>query len=488
MKKILFFLGAVFSMSGIHAQDSLYKFDLKFISGYNGPEHVPFWIRSNQYGSVPPSGVSMGLIGSVTKEYNSNTQSFTGWGFGLESRLNIGNPLDISIIEGYGKFHLGVFEITGGRKKETFGLSEPVLTSGSFSISGNALGVPKIQIAIQDYYVLPMLGRLFAIKGSYAHGWLGNWHIQGETVPHTPTYLHQKTLYGRFGKTNWRLKLYGGFVHQVVWGNEKEIMGTDYELSTFQTFLYVNTGTAYSHDSIVNTRIGNHLGSIDLGIGYEFKNLSLMIYRQNFYDAGALYYMANILDGLNGVSLTNKLNTKRKLEWKRLLVEFLFTKNQAGEAWSKQTTSPFENYYNNGYYLPGWSYRGMGLGTPFISPRGSISEGFPSDSESFFINNRVIALHLALEGELYGYHVISKFSYSKNYGTYKTSATGKDYGGSVYPSPYGVFPETGQFSVCIDIKKTLKRNLTAGFTTAFDVGKLYDDAFGFMASISKSFK
>ena len=37
------------------------------------------------------------------------------------------------------------------------------------------------------------------------------------------TYLHQKSLYGRFGKPEWKWKLYGGFNHQVFWGNEKDI-------------------------------------------------------------------------------------------------------------------------------------------------------------------------------------------------------------------------------------------------------------------------
>ena len=32
------------------------------------------------------------------------------------------------------------------------------------------------------------------------------------------TYLHQKSLYGRFGKPEWKLKLYGGFNHQVIVG------------------------------------------------------------------------------------------------------------------------------------------------------------------------------------------------------------------------------------------------------------------------------
>ena len=50
------------------------------------------------------------------------------------------------------------------------------------------------------------------------------------------TYLHQKSLYGRFGKPGWKLKLYGGFNHQVLWGNEKVSYGDRYTLSPVKTY------------------------------------------------------------------------------------------------------------------------------------------------------------------------------------------------------------------------------------------------------------
>ena len=74
--------------------------------------------------------------------------------------------------------------------------------------------------------------------------------------------------------------------------------------------------------------MGNHLGSIDLGFEYKFKNVRLLAYRQNFYDAGALYYLANIRDGLNGLSLVNTNYTRKGFQWRKMLVEVLYTKNQ----------------------------------------------------------------------------------------------------------------------------------------------------------------
>ena len=118
-------------------------------------------------------------------------------------------------------------------------------------------------------------------------------------------------------------------------------------------------------------RMGNSLGSIDLGFEYEFKNVRLLAYRQNLYDAGALYYLANIRDGLNGLSLVNKNYINKGFQWKKILVEVLYTKNQAGESWSHLTkSSGDEDYYNHYQYIQGWSYNGIGIGNPFISCTG----------------------------------------------------------------------------------------------------------------------
>lgn len=486
-KRILFLFLYITVVSGLFAQEGSVSYDMQLLGGYCGPGEVPFWFRSNQFGSVPPSGASLGLIGAVRKDYNLKRTRKADWGFAAEGRLNIGDPTKFILTEGYGKFKLGIFELKAGRVKEITGLCDTLLTSGSWSVSGNAPGIPKIQLAVPEFRTLPFFGDLFAFKGSYMHGWMGNWHIDDEIVPNTPTYLHQKTLYGRFGKPSWKLKLYAGFNHQVVWGNERNIyLGEYYELNDWQTFLYINTGKKYNNDGIEETHVGNHLGSIDMGMSFEFPGIRLLIYRQNFYDAGALFYLANILDGLNGISFTNKLDNGKRFHWNRFLVEFLYSKNQGGEVWSKSTPSAFENYYNNGYYLTGWSYKGLGLGNPFISPTSSVKESFPIAPDNFFINNRVVALYLGMDGSCANWNFISKFSYSRNYGTYLTSTTGKVHSGTNFPD-YGIFPVVGQFSAFLEAKKELKKGIQIGIMTALDTGDLYNDSFGIMGSISKSF-
>ncbi len=457
------------TLLNINAQKRIFTFDLESSAGYISPGHIPFWLRSNQFGSIPLDNASLSLIGSARKEYDKSKKGFFDWGASVEGRANIGNRSNFILTEGYGKIRLGVFELRAGRSKEITGLCDTSLSSGSFSVSGNALGIPKVQLSIPEFYTIPFLGRLFAFKGNYAHGWIGDASLNMDSVVFkVGTYLHQSSFYGRFGKPEWKFKLYGGFNHQVLWGHEN-ISYSNYAFSTFKTYMYVIRGGTYIDG---NTRLGDHLGSIDLGFEYDFRNIRLLVYRQNFYEAGALYYLANIMDGLNGLSLTHTNYTRKGFQWKKLLVEFFYTKSQGGESWSVPRPSGPEDYYNHYQYLQGWSYKGIGIGNPFIAPGNLTREGLPSDPYQYFISNRVAAFHFGYEGSINNWDFILKTSYSLNYGTYAT---------------IDQFPETKQFSAYLDASRELRNGLNIGFTGAVDVGELLYDSYGLMVRVGKEF-
>ena len=155
------------------AQKKNFSFDLGSSAGYITSGHVPFWFRSNQFGSIPLDNASLSFIGAIRKDYDTARTRILDWGASLEGRANVGHRSDLSLIEGYAKLQIGVFEIRAGRSKEIMGLCDTSLSSGAFAVSGNALGIPKVQIGIPEFYSLPIFGKLFAFKGNYAHGWIG---------------------------------------------------------------------------------------------------------------------------------------------------------------------------------------------------------------------------------------------------------------------------------------------------------------------------
>ncbi|MBN2275838.1 MAG: hypothetical protein JXR41_02920 [Bacteroidales bacterium] len=470
------------------------SFSTEALAGYISPDKMPFWLRSNRFGSIPLDNASLSLLGAVRKDYDPVNKGIFDWGTSIEGRLNMGNQLNFILVEGYGKLRVSIFELKAGRSKDITGLCDTSLSSGSWTISGNALGIPKVQISIPEFYTIPWLGKLFAFKSQIMHGWFGEtimYRYEGfdfydEDTIYLNAFLHQFSFYGRFGKPGWKLKLYGGFNHQATWGNEKSYFTDDFKLSILNTYLYVITGKPYTNGRIKNERLGDHMGSIDIGIEYTFEKIKVLGYRQNVYSAGALYHFANLQDGLNGISIENRAMRNTLFRWEKILFEFLYTKNQAGEPWSPDTPSPYESYYNHGQYIHGWSYNGLGLGTPFITPRNYTREELPSWPLEYFINNRVRAFHLGFEGGLQLWTYTLKASWSNNFGTYYTTDEEQT---TDIPDPgnIGIFGRQDQFSACIDFSRPLKKGFTVGGIAAFDLGDLYYDSFGVLLKIAKEF-
>ena len=294
---------------GAYAQQGSYNAGLEGWAGYSTKGVLPFWLRSNRFGSVPLDGASMSLVGFAGKDFDSGNGRLFDWGGALEGRGNLGHDSEFKLIEAYGKIRIGIFEVKGGRSRKITGLCDSTLSSGSWSVSGNNLGIPEIDVSIADYYALPWFGELFAIKGNLAHGWMGDLQLTRYIMEDTlslPSYLHQKSLYGRIGRPSWKFRFYGGFNHQVVWGSEPKYYLDDYKLKPWETYFYVLTGKRYSSGYIQDERQGNHMGSVDLGFELDLEKISILLYRQNFYEVGGLAHFANIQDGLNGLSLDRK--------------------------------------------------------------------------------------------------------------------------------------------------------------------------------------
>jgi len=452
---------------------------------------VPFWMAANQYGSIPLEGPSLSLLGNISKDYDSTQTKIVDWGFALEARGNVGKRSELIWLEAYAKGRLGIFELKAGRAKDIVGLVDTTLSSGSFAVSGNALGVPKVELSVPEFYALPLWGGLFAFKGNFVHGWLGESGIDYKNAPEqVNTFFHQKSFFGRIGRPSSQLKLYGGINHMVYWGNDEVIFGDQFTIDPSQSFYYVLTGKKVLHSRDVS-KVGNHLGSIDVGLDYTFDKVRLLLYRQNFYEKGAIAYLANLYDGLNGISLSNRQAAREGLQWKKFLLEVLYSKNQAGEVWSKWTPSGPEQYYNHAVYAEGYSYQGRSMGTPFFTPAHEAREGQASHPQDYFVNNRVLLFHLGATAASPRWSFTSKFSYSRNYGTYWTSDVPYFWYNNIrrpHTPAYGVFEEVGQFSAFMQGERRYKKGLSLSYTAAFDIGKLYDRALGMSLSLSKSFQ
>ena len=451
------------------AQPNNIQFNLEAQASITGKDKVPFWMKSNQFGNVPLAGIAAGFVAGAKKDYNKASVKFFDWGASLQGRLNTGSEINLTLIEGYGKVRLGIFELRAGRSRETFGFADTLLTSGNFAVSGNALGVPKLQISIPEFYNIPFAGNFFSIKGNYAHGWLGEVPIQFayKRVDKAKTFLHQKSLYLRLGKPDSKTKVYLGINDNVIWGNNEKIFPkNEFTLSSLQEYKYVVLSKKFEY-----SQVGNHLGTLDIALEHKTDKNTVMLYRQSFFDKDGLKHLANVADGLNGVSITRNTSSET-FNLKKIVFELLYTKNQAAKSVASQNLLGYEDYYNNYIYTQGWSYKSVGLGNPFITTRNDAEKNIPGNEREYFINNRVLAFHAGSQGTVYKWDYITKVSYSLNYGTFVTEKS---------------FGKKTQFSCYLETKRKIGNKLYLGFTGALDTGRLLGTSAGFLTKLEKRF-
>lgn len=476
------------SFQYLAAQQDIYSFTAATEAGYIQSESMPFWFRANSNGNIPSGNLTAALIVTANKAYNKTPGELFDWMASAGVRVNSGNHPKYILWKGYAGAKIGIFEVLAGRDTRTMGLCDTSLSSGSFAVSGNAPGIPSLSISIPEFYTLPFAGKLFAFKGGFSNGLTGMIPRKNAgNITLLNSFFHQSWLYGRIGKQDGNFRFYGGFNHQVFWGNEKAYYGESFTLTPAETFLYVVTGKSYGNEEIAHSRVGNHLGSIDVGFELVAGRKQIFVYRQTFYDIGALYHMANLRDGLYGLSITNMDGSEEGFRWKKLTLEYLFAKNQAGEFWSPVTPSGDEDYYNNYQFVKGYSYYGYSIGTPLIGTRAYIRDELPRSPNDYFINNRVIAFHVASGFGIKEWDFIVKSSWSWNRGTYATSVEGRSLGTQRDDPEADIFPLTRQYSGFFSLNRKFGGNISAGLKGAIDQGKLFYNSWGVLLDFSKSF-
>ena len=364
--------------------------------------------------------------------------------------------------------------VSAGKRKEVFGLLDTLLSTGSVAWSGNALPLPKVQLATNGFLEVPFTKRLFAFQASFAHGWLGPTRINpnyfrnstDQYGHYVPTYLHQKTFYGRFGKPTWKVNLYGGFSDFAFWGNENIIWNPGFDLSLTESYRRVVLGENWN-----GSKVGNHFGSIDLAASIKGKTRDVFLYRQSIFDTGSLLNAFN-LDGLTGVSIHNKTPKSSNIFIQKLLVEYYYSNDQVDPL--VVAGGGNNDYFNHYIYLDGWAYRSRLLGTPLSVIDRDLATNAKNENfrGGYIANNRVYALHLGILGSIgKSTQFVFKTSVSRNLGTYAAAFN---------PARY-------QLSSFLSLSKHLKwlKGTEGSISLAADVGNLRLSTVGCMVGIKK---
>ena len=434
---------------------------------------VPLWMRAGQYGSNPYQGTSFAALAHYVKPYRQDTVRDIDWGVGVQLRADIGSVNDFRVIEAYAKLKLKMFEIRAGRSRMMSGLADSTLSSGSHTISGTALGIPQVSLSLPDYS-FPLFDSLFSVKGSLVQGFMGDVPTNFENKKDIiPGYFHQKSAHLRIGKPGWKTKFILGGVHQVFWVDGNQLIGPSYDLTPTQTIWYVMTGKNYLYKpgSNLTTNIGNHLGTIDLGLELKGQNTQTLIYHQVLYESENSFKNGSFNDGLTGVSITNTApadGTGFRLQ--KAVVEYYRTANQA---YVSNRPYNYDNYYNHEFIVNGNSYNGTNLGNPFLTPDHDMVKSLPrGEIRNYFHNTRVKLFHVGLEATADKIFLRSRMSFSKNLGLWEKVDR---------------FPPTNSLSMSLEAGRPLAKGWQLRALVALDNGGLLPNSAGGMLSIARSF-
>ncbi len=461
----LFFLKLAIRVA---AQDSTLVYKINFTGSAISSNQTPFWLASNSYGTVPTNGSYLLSQIGIKKIYNPHNPRFVQWAAGAELITSLSKKNDLFFSELYGAVLIGPVELSIGNRKSVMGIADSTLSMGSVAMSQNYRPFPKIEISTPNYVnAIPRID-FISFKFNYSDGLLGGANVAYGNVSYVPAiYMHQKSLYLKLGGKKNKINLFGGFNHQAMWGGENKIFTGG--LNSGLAYKYVVLGRPWQ-----GSRIGNHFGSIDLGLNINGKKWDYLFYRQSIYEDGSLSKLSNVADGLNGFRIKRKTTSLNKSQFviHTLLLEYLNTKSQGGAVFDyDKGIFGNDNYFNHYVYPQGWSYRGRGLGTPMINSKGIISNKYPSPVNEFTNNNRISAIQIGANAAYKNWDYVLKTTFSQNLGTYSNP-----FEKSIYQSNF-LFKASHAFG------KQLNDHFSVTF--AGDYGKLYSNSFALTVGYSK---
>lgn len=479
--RLVFTLFILIYTNKVLAQLDSVRYRIQTQTALSNQGYLPLWIVSNRHG-VLEDGTDFLLRAGFEAPYIKGKKFDISYGLDIVGKKDLARS---RIQQGFLKVKYGIIEVRGGRIEETINLQHETLSSGSLAQSRNAMPIPKVAITIPEYANVPFTKGYLAFKGYFGHGWLG----EDRAVKNV--YLHEKNLYLKAGG-DLPVNVYGGFVHFAIWGGEDASLGQlpsgfrDY-IRVFQGKEAIDEGEdgQFIHEKI--NALGNHLGIYDFGLVGKFHEYKLSVYHQTPWEDLTSLKLFKSKDRLLGMSIQNS-NKKRVVS--EVVYEYLFTKYQSGPGHPDprpgQSNYGFpyggrDNYYNNGIYTSGWTYKNNIIGTPLFITNIRSGNYFDDlrNSKKSIVSNRVIAHHLGVGGYLgqwISYKALATFT--RNYGTYGGLLyRGKDPFAGMDPeiaNDYIFYLPMDQVYCLLEFNTVLpfNRNITMQTGIGFDTGKM----------------
>lgn len=512
------------NLSCFAQNDSIsYHTKLFFLTANNSFQ--PHWQVSNRYGIFDRAKKNefVGLFG-IAYDYH------VGKKFHVETEVEFNLKSEISssyFQQLFMNLHYGALQLKIGKEAYMIGQYSEDLGAGSLFLSNNARPIPKVGGGFYQYTPVPLIGNYMEFKGAMNFGILDDDRsaYNGTDKP----WFHEKFLYGR--SKGLPVNLHVGLNHSAQLGGTL-FDGRKIETDLIATFF--GKGSSKLGGGEETNVAGAHFGLYDVGLNWKIKNSEFQFYFQKPFSDGS------------GKSLRSKdkvvgllFNSNKKGFISNVIYEYINTMHQSGrgtpdpmvngkwivphliEDFDQYMLDNFDtvtlgmtirdfvsfmsitsnygyefggrdDHYNNGFYPMGLTYHDQNIGNSLLTNKKDM-EAIHLEIENgfnyFFVNNRIVAHHLAFDGYISNkFSYRAKFTYTDNYGTYRGANKGRSNWASIedpeYYNSYYFKDGLKQGYTYIELNYTPKKWKGIGFNSSFayDFGEMYHNfgvLFGF---------
>lgn len=379
---------------------------------FGSSDNLPFWMTHNQLGKYS----SMGNYQELTEGQLSGSIHWPGkftLGYGTDMVLLISEKgADPKIIQAYLGLSDKVIRLQAGAFADEELMGGLSSSNGDLLRSLNYRPIPKVRLSTPGFIPFLWAKSWFSFKAEYDEAILTDERIVSR--PH----LHHKSLMFRLHNAlNTRFTF--GLNHYVFWGGHSEQYGQfpDRPKDYIRYVTAASGGGDYLDTDRLNAA-GSQLGSYLFSLERDFQKFHVEIRVSHPFEDGS------------GMGFENKDNLYT-FHWRKnatgslldeLVIEYLYTKHQSGdpnielqEGVRSDHIRGGDNYFNNGVYQTGFTYKEQIMGTPLFEPLSYNANGVVTG----VANNRVEAIHLGGKGTIsQAFTWNARVTLSRNFGTY----------------------------------------------------------------------
>lgn len=464
MRKILFLLVILFWAGSGFAQ--YLEAGFSSLAGTNG--QLPTWLWANQLGRYDKNSSSIQNF-ELAANYNTKPDKS---GFSIEGHMLmnvlIADESDIRFTELFGAINWKTIQLKGGAfaEEEIYqGLSS---TNGHLAYSRNARPHPRLRLGFNRFVTI--VPKWFAIYGFWEEGLLNDQRYVKDT------HLHQLAAYFRLGTPAF-VQFSGGIDYYVMWWGTHPVYGELPGWENYFDYVFGKPGGANAISTEQENILGNTYGTYQAELKKEWDKFGVTIYLSHPFDDQSGMEWFNWRDNLYGLFIAIH---KKQPVLNGVLIEYYYTKHQSGSSFMElqpdgtHSGRGRDNYFNNGIYQSGVTYKQMAMVSPLFAPL-KFNEGISMGFE----NNRITGFHVGANGFINRQlQWKTMLSHTINFGRYRAD------GLSTYE------PARKQLSSLFQVNWQLPKNpVVLGLSFAADHGPLYDEGqttnrFGAMFSVN----